>query len=168
MACTITAACPGETKPASRASAVASCPESRSAASATWRAASERETVVVLATQASVPVNPASFAAPALSAAATSLSFSASSRRIARSTSDHPGVLAGSRSGTPRAPVDHPVQVRDTREHRVGAVGVEVEECCHGYYSFSNICSSQEENRNVDNENDQLMDSNHNGRVRRQ
>ena len=56
---------PGETSPASRASAVASCPDSSSVASATWRAASERETVVVLASQASGPVNPASFAAPA-------------------------------------------------------------------------------------------------------
>ena len=43
--------------------------------------------MVVFATQALVSVKPASFAVPAWSAAATILSFSASIRRIARSTS---------------------------------------------------------------------------------
>ena len=62
-------------QPSSRAVAVASCPDCNSFARATSRAAWARETVVVLATQASVPANPASRAVPVLSAVATSFSL---------------------------------------------------------------------------------------------
>ena len=100
-------------------------------ASATSRAASERDTVVVFATQALVSVNPASFAVPAWSAAATTLSFSASMRRVAGPARRPPGrAHPYQRLGrTGVHPVQHPVHLGHTGEHRVGAVGVEVEEC---------------------------------------
>ena len=106
-----------------------------SPASATCRAASARDTVVVFASQASAPVNPASFATSAESAAATSFSFKprcAGSRGRARRppgrARPRPAVCRHRRASGPAAACTS----RHAGEHRMGAVGVEVEECCHG------------------------------------
>ena len=106
-------------------------PDSSSVASATSRAALEPDTVVVFATQAPVPVNPASLAVPARSAAATSFSLSASMRRVARSTSaTTPACSPDQRLRCAGVhPVQHPVHLGHPGEHRVAGVGVEVEEC---------------------------------------
>ena len=170
VACTITAACPGETKPGVERCRGGVVARSRGRlASATWRAASDRDTVVVLATQASVSVNPASCAVPALSAAATSFSLSASIRRIARSTSATTGCSpAGSRTAERRAAGRAVRAPRPPRTSTGCGVGVEVEECCHGLYSFSNTCSSQElESRMWTTKMSKFMDRNHSGRVKR-
>ena len=80
-------ACAGETSPSSRAAAVASWPPvSSSRGECDLAGGLVREVVVWRATQASVPVNPASAAVPVLSAAATSFSLTASTRRLIRSS----------------------------------------------------------------------------------
>ena len=85
----------GETSPASRASAVASCPESSHPPGRPAGRRLRARRVVVLASQASAPVNPASLATRPESAAATSFSFEGLERRSgAVDLGDHRRVVA--------------------------------------------------------------------------
>ena len=101
LAVRITAAWAGESRPSSRAVAVVSWPVCSSVARWTSRAAVVRLVLVCWAVQASVPENPASWAVPALSAAARILSLTASSRRATRSSERTAAACSPLASGVP-------------------------------------------------------------------
>ena len=129
MARTITAACSGETSPASRASAVASCPESSSPARATWRAASARDTVVVFAEPGVGTGEPGVLRDAGLVRGGDQLEL------VGLQPPDRPVDLGYVGAGLAE-PTRGAACIRSSTactlghagEHRVGAVGVEVEE----------------------------------------
>jgi hypothetical protein len=47
--------------------------------------------------------------------------------------------------------VDHSVQVRDSRRHRIGGIGVEVKECCHGTIVYRTCVRVKSNFEDVDN-----------------
>ena len=98
------------------------------------------------------------------------LQLQASMRRVARSSSATTSACSPANQrlgGAGVHPVQQCVHLGHAREHRVGAVGVEVEECCHGTILYRTYVRVKSELRNVDRAKETSEDSNHSGRVKR-